>query len=149
MIGLGSQLSASCVICAHVIRFFWLPAAYHRQSSATWLAQLKRRRIRVSTTERTIDVTIGKYTRTFPFGLSYFMSPGRNDSPGVTLGFWAAARRSASQPITARASSVTIKITKKVSMTLSSTTLSSTDLCPSGVQMDQGAAGRPAAFLHD
>src|SRR5262249_9049162 len=42
--------------------------------------QPKRRRISVSTTERTIDVTIGKQTRTFPLRLSYLMSPGRNES---------------------------------------------------------------------
>jgi len=81
-------------------------------------AQLKIRRIRVSTTERTIDVTIGKYTRTFPFGLSYLMSPGRSDSPGVTSDLLAAARRSASQPMQARASTMTMKILRNVSMTL-------------------------------
>src|SRR5262249_53027124 len=79
--------------------------------------QLKTRRIRVSTTERTIDVTIGKYTRTFPFGLSYLISPGKSERPGVTSDLLAAARRSASQPTKARAISVTMKILRKVSMT--------------------------------
>jgi hypothetical protein len=34
------------------------------------------RRTRVNTRERRIAVTIGKYIRTFPLGLSYLMSPG-------------------------------------------------------------------------
>jgi hypothetical protein len=56
--------------------------------------------------------------RTFPFGLSYFMSPGRSESPGVTLDLWVAARRSASQPTKASASIVTMKILRKVSITV-------------------------------
>ena len=47
--------------------------------------------------------------RTFPFGLSYFMSPGRSESPGVTLDLWVAARWSASQPTKASASIVIIR----------------------------------------
>ena len=39
----------------------------------------------MSTTERAIDVTIGKWMRTFPFGLSYLISHGRSESPGVTV----------------------------------------------------------------
>src|SRR5262249_53108725 len=56
--------------------------------------------------------------RTFPFGLSYLISPGRSESPGVTLDLLAAARRSASQPMKARASTTTMKILRKVSITL-------------------------------
>src|SRR5215831_10091488 len=83
--------------------------------------------------------------RTFPFELSYLMSPGRNDSPGGTvpigfsfafaeailmppersahtglaLGILVSARRSrsASQSIRARASSTTMKIFRNEYMT--------------------------------
>src|SRR5262245_7302330 len=81
-------------------------------------AQLNKRRIKVSTIERTLDVTLGKQTRISPFGLSYLISPGRSESPGVTLDLLAAARRSASQPTKARASTITMKILRKVSITL-------------------------------
>jgi hypothetical protein len=69
----------------------------------------------VSTTESTIDVTIGKYTRTFPPGLSYLISPGRNESPGVASG--------RSQPTKAWASNTTsnttMKVLRKVAMAIS------------------------------
>ena len=97
-----------------------------------------KRRIRVNKIERMIAVTMGKKIRTFPFGVSYLMSPGRNDSPGGTVpigfslafaeailmspersahpalasGILVSARRSrsASQSIRARASTTTMKI---------------------------------------
>ena len=53
--------------------------------------------------------------RTFPFGLSYLISPGKSESPGVTLDLLAAARRSASQPMKARASIVTM-MAKSISL---------------------------------
>src|SRR6516225_1579855 len=84
--------------------------------------------------------------RTFPFGLSYLMSPGRNDSPGGTvpigfsfafaeailmspersahpglaLGILVSVRRSrsASQSTRARASTTTMKILRNEYMTL-------------------------------
>src|SRR5262245_22112825 len=42
------------------------------------------------------------------------MSPGRSESPGVTSDLLAAARRSASQPMKARAITMTMKILRKV-----------------------------------
>ena len=47
------------------------------------------------------------------------MSPGRKESPGVTSGRLAAARRSASHPTKARASKTTMKILRKVAMAIS------------------------------
>src|SRR5262245_47154209 len=69
------------------------------------------------------------------------MSPGRNESPGVTLGFSAAARRSASQPIQASASTVTMKIFRKVSMTLLAIDWArqKVDLGPKGVLLHHNA----------
>src|SRR5215467_11467851 len=90
--------------------------------------------------------------RTFPFELSYLMSPGRNDSPGgtvpigfsfafaeailispersahpgVALGILVSARRSrsASQSIRARASTTTTKTLRNVYTTVANTTAS-------------------------
>lgn len=52
--------------------------------------------------------------RIFPSELSYLMSPGSEDNPGVTPGSLSAARRSASHPIRASDKSMIKKMPKMV-----------------------------------